>query len=159
MFAALAIPISTAASAQTAQTAIPPIGNALRNPVTSPSSKDCKSNDPDSVVVCGRSQHLYRIDPDVLAAERAAEAPPIRAPLTADDAQTACIGAQCGTGGVVPFIGMALIAATAVAMAADGDDWREVFRTRQEQYQAYLDAKARQKKERRVQILGGIASK
>jgi hypothetical protein len=160
LFASLGAVVASPAAAQNVpQPAAPALGNALRNTVADPSPQDCKTNDPNSVVVCGRSQQFYRIDPNVLAAERVVEAPPIRAPLTADDAQTACIGPECGTGGVVPFIGMALIAATAVAMAADGDDWRDAVRTHEEEYQAYLDAKAKQKKERRIQILGGIASK
>ncbi|HEX5258636.1 MAG TPA: hypothetical protein VFW35_07635 [Sphingomicrobium sp.] len=115
----------------------------MRNVVTNPSAKNCKSDDPDRVVVCGRSRHPYRIDPDVLAAERAVEAPPVRAPLTADDAHMACIGAQCGTGGVVPLVGMALTALKAAELAADGDDWRDAFRTHPDEYRAYEQARSK----------------
>jgi hypothetical protein len=160
LFASFGVFVSTVGAAQTApQPAPPALGKALRNAVTNPSAKNCKSDDPDRVVVCGRSRHPYRIDPDVLAAERAVEAPPVRAPLTADDAHMACIGADCGTGGVVPVIGMVLVAAGAIAMAADGDDWRNAFRTHEDEYQAYQDAKARQRDKPHIEFLGGLIKK
>jgi hypothetical protein len=38
---------------------------------------------------------------------------------------------------------MALTAVKAAVLASQGDDWREAFRTRPDQYRAYEDAKAR----------------
>jgi hypothetical protein len=111
---------------------------------------ECKSDDPSAVVVCGRSQQRYRIDPDVLAATRAAEAPPPEPSLDAT-ADQACVGPNCG-GGTIPLVGMALTAIKAVELAAHGDDWREAFRTRPDQYRAYQDAKAEEKAKK-----GGIS--
>lgn len=110
----------------------------------------CKSDDPAKIVVCGRSQQRYRIDPDVLAATRAAEAPPPKPALDAT-ADSACTGPNCG-GGTIPLVGMALTALKAVELAAEGDDWREAFRTRPDQYRAYEDAKAKEKAKK-----GGIS--
>jgi hypothetical protein len=150
------IPTAAAAAQDEPKSVAATIAKPLRETVADPSARDCKSNDPSAVVVCGPSQKQYRIDPDVLIAERATDAPPIRAPLTADDAHTACIGPECGTGGVIPVIGMILVAATAVAMAADGDDCRNAVRTHEDEDQAYLEAKARRDHDRRMKILPGI---
>ena len=116
----------------------PPPAFALSAPI----ADDCKSSDPHEVVVCGRSQQRYRIDPIVLAATRAAEAPPPKPPLDASR-DTSCIGANCG-GGTIPLVGMALTALKAAELAADGDDWREAFRTRPDQYQEYQEEKAKE---------------
>ena len=141
LVALIPLAISSAAAAQESQPVPSAVAGALRDTLGVKPGSSCKSDEPDAVVVCGRSQHRYRIDPDVLAAERATEAPPPKPPLTADDAQTACIGAQCGTGGVVPLIPMALKAIEAAELAADGDDWRDAFRTHPDQYSAYEQAR------------------
>jgi len=137
------------AAAQDARPAIPAL-----------SAPDCTSNEPTAVIVCGRTVHPYRIDPNVLAAERALDAPPIKPPVTADSIPEGCVGPKCGedSKGVVPVIGMALVAASAAAMALDGDDWRNAFQTQQDAYRAYLEAKTREKQERKVKFLGGIFS-
>jgi hypothetical protein len=123
-----------------AQDALPPVGptvaSALREAVPGQTPDRCRSDDPTAVVVCGRSPHRYRIDPDVLAAVRSAEAPPPKPPVTADSAQTACVGPKCGTGGVIPLVAMALTALRAAELAAHGDDWRDAFRTHEDAYRA-----------------------
>jgi hypothetical protein len=106
-----------------------------------PAKERCNSDDPSTVVVCGRSQQRYRIDPLVLEATREAEAPPPKPKLDATTTN-ACTGPNCG-GGVIPLVGMALTAVKAAVLASQGDDWREAFRTRPDQYRAYEDAKAR----------------
>lgn len=106
---------------------------------------DCKSDDPNAVVICGRSQQQFRIDPTVLAATRRAEALPPKAPLDATGAQP-CTGSQCGGGDFVPLIPMALKALKAAELAIEGDDWREAFRTRPDQYQAYRAEQAKKGK-------------
>jgi len=115
---------------------------------TAGSMADCKSDDPDTVVVCGRSQQRFRIDPTVLAATRRAEALPPKAPLDATGAQP-CTGSQCGGGDFVPLIPMALKALKAAELAIEGDDWREAFRTRPDQYQDY---RAEQSKKGKVSV-------
>ena len=93
------------------------------------------------VVVCGRSQQRYRIDPVVLEATREAEAPPLKPRLDAT-APPGCIGPNCG-GGTIPLVAMALTAVKAAVLASQGDDWREAFRTHPDAYRQYEDAKAR----------------
>jgi hypothetical protein len=96
------------------------------------------------VIVCGRSRDPYRIDPSVLAASRAAEALPPKPPITGDVPEATCAGpTNCGGGSYVPLVGMALTALKAAELAADGDDWRDAFRTHSDEYQAYQNAKAR----------------
>jgi hypothetical protein len=138
---------SSAVTAQHgAQPVTPSVASALRETAAGQPQNRCKSDDPKAVIVCGRSQHRYRIDPNVLAAERAAEALPAKPPITADSAQAACVGPECATGGVIPLVGMALTALRAAELAADGDDWRDAFRTHEDEYQAYQDSQAKQAK-------------
>jgi hypothetical protein len=103
------------------------------------SAAECKDSDPTEVVVCGRSQQRYRIDPDVLAATRAAEVPPPKPELDATTAN-ACVGPNCG-GATIPLVAMALTAIKAGELAAEGEDWKEAFRTRPDQYKAYQESK------------------
>lgn len=138
-----ALAISAPAAAQ--ETAPPPL-QTFRVTAQTPS---CAS-DPTAVVVCGRSQQKYRIDPNVLAVERAAEAPPPKPSLDASQ-QTACVGPNCG-GGTIPLVGMALTALKAAELAAAGDDWRDAFRTHPDQYRVYEEEKARQAKRPHVGI-------
>lgn len=121
------------------------MAKALGN-VTAGHNLDCKSDDPETVVVCGRSQQQrFRIDATVLAATRRAEALPPKAPLDATGAQP-CTGSQCGGGDFVPLIPIALKALKAAELAIEGDDWREAFRTRPDQYQAYQAEQAKKGK-------------
>lgn len=106
-----------------------------------PSNVRCKSDDPTVVVVCGRSQQRYRIDPVVLEATREAEAPPPKPTLDATTAE-GCVGPNCG-GGTIPLVAMALTAVKAAVLASQGDDWRDAFRTHPDAYRQYEDAKAR----------------
>jgi hypothetical protein len=112
----------------------------------------CRSKDPADIIVCGRPGERYRIDPNVLEAIRSAEAPPVQPPVTADSVNSDCVGPQHCGGGTIPLVGMALTAVRAAAMAAEGDDWREAFRTRLDEYRAYQDARSRQHKGGRVSL-------
>jgi hypothetical protein len=141
LFAVAAAAFSGDAGAQEPASA-QSLGQALTN-ATADHAGACKNDDAAKIVVCGPSQQRYRIDPSVLAATRAAEAPPAKPALDAT-ADTSCIGPNCG-GGTIPLVGMALAAVRAVELAAQGDDWREAFRTRPDQYRAYEDAKANEK--------------
>lgn len=103
----------------------------------------CDRTKTSEVVVCGRSKQPYRIDPSVLAANRAAEALPPKPPVTGDVPEVGCAGPNCGGGSYVPLVGMALTGLRAAELAADGDDWREAFRTRPDEYRAYEAARAK----------------
>lgn len=103
------------------------------------SAQSCTTKDDREIVVCATPQRRYRIDPNVLAASRAAEALPPKPPVDAGGA-TPCVGPNCG-GGTIPLVGMALTALKAAELATQGDDWREAFRTHADQYQAYQKSK------------------
>lgn len=118
-----------------------PSGSMAATKSDSPSNVRCKSEDPTVVVVCGRSQQRYRIDPVVLEATREVEAPPPKPRLDAASDQ-GCIGPNCG-GGTIPLVAMALTAVKAAVLASQGDDWRDAFRTRPDAYRQYEDARAR----------------
>jgi hypothetical protein len=121
---------SFGASAARAQDRTEPAAKAMVEPTGGSAEKlACKDDDPKAVVVCGPSQQQYRIDPAVLAATRRAEALPPKLPVDATAADH-CSGPNCGGGSYVPLVGMALTALKAVKLAADGDDWRDAFRTR-----------------------------
>lgn len=116
----------------------------------------CKSSDSQTVVVCGRSSSSYRIDPAVLAATRAAEAAPAKPALDATG-NPPCIGPNCG-GATLPLVGMALAGLKAVELAAEGEDWREAFRTRPDQYRLYQEkAKGAKKAKITVGISAGTS--
>ena len=126
----------TAASAAPVASPAPELSTSTDQPTS------CKSTDSSEVVVCGRSEQRYRIDPSVLAATRATEALPPKPPITGDVPEAGCVGPNCGGGSYVPLVGMALTALKAAELAADGNDWREAFRTRPDEYRAYQSAKA-----------------
>jgi hypothetical protein len=131
-------PTVAVAQDRTSTSVTPPISQALGQ-FTVQLPEACKGHDPDDVVVCGRSKRAYRIDPDVLAAIRAADAQPPKPPL--ETAMTdRCVGPNCD-GATIPLVRMALTAVKAAALAAKGDDWREAFRTHPDQYQVYQQSK------------------
>lgn len=111
----------------------------------------CMSKDPKEILVCGRSGDRYRIDPVVLRATRQAEAPPPKPPVTGNVPEAGCVGPNCG-GGTTPLVGMALTALKAAELAAEGEDWRDAFRTHPDAYQTYQDAKTRQSKKGGISI-------
>lgn len=102
-------------------------------------SMGCMSASDQEIVVCARPKPRYRIDPDVLAAMRIAEAIPPRPPVDANS-PIACVGPNCG-GGTIPLVGVALTAVKAAVLAAGGNDWRDAFRTHPDQYQAFEKSK------------------
>jgi hypothetical protein len=130
------------AAASAAQDQAAPAPKTISESLHNLAPESCKNNDSTEVVVCGRSQQRYRIDPTVLAATRAAEAPPPKPKLDATTA-TACTGPNCGGGDYVPLVGMALTALKAAELAAEGEDWRDAFRTHPDAYREYQDAKRR----------------
>lgn len=153
-FLLLAVGLSwSAVAAGQTQPAQPPLASALA--AAQPArTHACSSSDPAEVVVCGRSGSKYRIDPVVLAANRAAEAPPPKPELDATHA-AGCVGPNCG-GGTIPLVGMALTALKAAELAGNGDDWRDAFRTRPDAYSTYEAAK--EKRSGRPSVSLGIVA-
>jgi hypothetical protein len=120
------------------------------------SSEACKSKPAAEIVVCKRQGSPYRIDPTVLQAQRAHDAlppkPPVGAETVADSGCTGGRGAGCTNSGVIPLVGMALVAVKAAELAAQGDDWRDALRTHEDEYRLYKQAEERKAKERGVKI-------
>lgn len=150
----LALLIAAAPAADSAGGASAPVP-----PVLSPAvngSAACKSDNADEVVVCAKPGDRYRIDSSVLEAGRARDAlPPKPAPDANRVASNGCVGPASCTGAVVPLVRMALVAARAAALAANGDDWRDAIRTHEDEYRLYQQAEKRRASERKVRI--GIA--
>lgn len=127
---------------------------APRSAVDVTSAIGCRQASPDEVVVCSPAKPKYGPDADVM---KAAEPPP---PLLETDRRELATQTRCGTGGnlcdsgQIPVTAIALAGAKAVMMAAQGEDWKEVFRTRPDEYQRYLDARSR----RRARSRGGSGS-
>src|SRR4051812_45311570 len=100
-----------AASPPAAPAAVPDIAGALRVENRN-GSEACKSKPAAEIVVCKRQGSPYRIDPNVLQAQRAHDAlppkPPVGAETVADSGCTGGRGAGCTNSGVIPLVGMAL---------------------------------------------------
>lgn len=151
------IPVLIAVAAVAAQPAPAGSGPGIGPALTAPVAKTCKGDHPEDVVVCGKPGQPYRIDPVVLEANRAANAKPPKPPVTADSVPTnGCIGGMSCEGGFIPLVGMALVAAEAVSLAAHGDDWRDAIRKQPDEYRLYQQAEAKRASERKVRI--GIAA-
>ena len=104
------------------------------------------------VVVCGSKEKKYGPDADVMRAADPAPLPPT------PDSRERATAVQCGTGGnlcdsgQIPVTAVALAGAKAVLQAIKGEDWKEVFRTRPDEYQRYLDARQRRQASARVSV-------
>lgn len=135
------------------------VAEALREVAPNASKAACKSAEAEAIVVCGRQGSPYRIDPVVLGAQRAAEAPPGKKSdiAAASKGTMQCVGLNnCGAG-TVPLVAAALAAAKAAALAAQGEDWREAFRTGPTGYQRYEQSKS-QKPRLHVRVGGSSAN-
>ena len=144
-----------AAAAQPTPAASSSIDSAVRAEVSA-AAKGCGANaDASEIVVCGPARDRYRIDPSVLETMRAREAPPPKPELNADAAASpsmGCVGPHACHGDQVPLVRMALVAARAAALAASGEDWREAFRTKEDEYQQYRERQDRRASEGKVRI-------
>lgn len=151
MVFALMIAAAPAPAAQGAPAAAGPVVESAASP--EPAGK-CTSQDAAEIVVCRERNSRYRIDPSVLQAFRVREGAPAQPQQRIADlpATSGCIGLQACKGDTVPLVKMGLAAARAVALAVEGEDWREAFRSKPDEYRLYQDAKARRTRERRVTI-------
>jgi hypothetical protein len=101
-----------------------------------------KPSDAD-VQVCAKRVPDFRIDPEILAGERAKESPPVSEKdrvkaVMAPDCQM--LPTKCQGSGVVPIVPVVLKTVQALAKAAKGEDWREPFRTGTDDYSVYKRA-------------------
>lgn len=111
-------------------------------PTAFPDVRSCPGSTQNEVVVCGHgaTRSPYRIDSNVLQAERAENAVPDR--LLPRDPAAPCVGPNCG-GTVIPILPVIVKVATAAVDAASGNDWRQDFRTHPDEYKLYEDSKAK----------------
>jgi hypothetical protein len=122
----------------------------------------CKSASNEDILVCGergqKGASRFRIDPNVLSADRAANALPPKPPADASEVaqSNACVGPNACRDGVIPLVGMALAAAKAAVLAANGDDWRDAIRTHDDEYRLYKQAEERRRKDRGVKLGVGV---
>jgi hypothetical protein len=143
---------SSAAVAQASPADAQAIAQALQDAASTTRPATCTSKDPKAVIVCGRSGERYRIDPVVLETAREAEAVPPKPPLGDGASDSDCVGPQHCGGGTIPLVGMALAGIKAAVLAAQGDDWRDAFRTHPDQYQLYEVARAKEAKKPRIRL-------
>lgn len=110
------------------------------------------------IVVCGRKEDRYRIDPTVLAGLRAREARevpsrPDRRIVTAEKCSP--VGPNgCAFQNVLPVSAIALTLITAAVKAIKGEDLRPMLRAEPTDYELYEQAKADE--ERRKAAAGGV---
>jgi hypothetical protein len=136
-----------------AQAAIGPTEGAAVSSLSQPCADESRAE----IVVCAPPRNRYRIDPAVLDAQRVLEAPPPKPAVTADSAPASgCVGPDTCKSGTVPLVGMALVAAKAAALAAEGEDWRDALRIHEDEYRLYKQAEARRAKERKVRVGLGV---
>ncbi len=138
--------IGTAADAQVSPT--PPAPQTLRIilPVIDPGCSKPDSGD-DVIVVCGKEDRRYRIDPTVLATGRARAAldrPPRPEGQKALFAETCSPigGRPCAGQGTIPVSNIALVLATALIKVAKGEDVRPMLRPGPSDYDLYKEEKA-----------------
>jgi hypothetical protein len=123
--------------------------------MVSSAADPCKGAGGNDILVCGkRGADKFRIDRNVLEADRAANALPPKPPVDASEVAqgNACVGPNACKDGVIPLVGMALAAAKAAALAASGGDWRDAIRTHEDEYRLYKQAEERRRKERGIKI-------
>jgi hypothetical protein len=150
------------AAAPQPSTPAPTIAGSVRTEVSAVASENCGgTGDTAEIIVCGGSTGRFRIDPTVMEASRIREAPPPKPELDATkvSAKSGCVGPNACDGGVIPLVRMALVAARAAALAANGEDWREALRTKADEYRLYEERKDRRDRERKVRVEFGARSR
>lgn len=145
--AAAAAPAAAAPAAP-----VPDLASALSEEHGRLADESCKGADGE-ITVCGRSVERYRLDRSLLEAERARNAPPPKPEVTADaSVGNGCTGPKACQGSFVPLVAVALTAVKAATLAANGEDWREALRTKQDEYRLKQQAEERRRSERKVRI-------
>ena len=143
-------PAATEASAESYGPAPPPMPRPAvkvpAEPCKTPEAKDVKE-DTREIVVCAQKPEGYRIDPDVLAAQRAKKKGNPTTPRSAEkfvDNSCASVGPM-GCRGVpaIDLLSAAAVLATMAQKAAKGEDVGKMFVTdpQSNDYQRYLEAK------------------
>jgi hypothetical protein len=113
------------------------------------------------IVVCGARERPYRIDPDVLAGQRAREALPADTRTAFSCAvRGSCHDtyAKCQGSGVIPVLPAALKTIEAVVLAVKGEDWRQPFRSKPNEFEAYQAAQGERRAGVSVSLEAGASA-
>jgi hypothetical protein len=163
--AAATAPVSEAPAAATSYG--PPAPRAA-NPSTRPAAEPCKGpeakGDGREIVVCVQRPQGYRIDPDLLAAQRAKRHPgKLRPPEKYVDNSCATIGPMgCRGVAAIDLVTTAVALATMAQKAAKGENVGKMFVTTPSstEYQLYQQAKRqREEKEMREAAMSAAQGK
>lgn len=141
-------------AASAAQAAEPPTVIDVLAPVT---PQRCDKPEGDEIVICAeRGGDGYRIDPAVLAADRARQSPRERRPPAHHALGKGGCGSHgphgCPGEGAIPVSAIALTAVQVAVLAAKGEDWRAPLRTKPDEYRLYQQARARNARDRKARI-------
>ena len=144
LMAVLLLP-RTAAAAQ--EGPVPPDAAPLRIviPIVAPR---CDTPPPADgvIIVCGRKDDRYRIDPTVLAAIRSRDSrggPRPDAHTTMFSERCSPVGlSSCSGQNVVPVTSILMVVATAVSKVVRGEDLRPMLHTVPDEYELYKQARA-----------------
>lgn len=107
----------------------------------------CRSQDARDIVICAQRRQGYRLDPNVVDAEREAKDSSRSATAPMPPAQAACSSQPAGCGRGLEGLDLAnaaIVIGTAAIRAAKGEDWTKPFKIgSSDEYQLYLQAKQR----------------
>lgn len=115
----------------------------------------CQSRNERDIVVCGQRGQAFRVDPDVMEANREVRTNQRSATSPVPPAQALCarppVGPPppCGNGlGSLDLANVAIVVGTTALKAAKGEDWKSIFRpSGPDEYQLYQEAKRRREAE------------
>ena len=110
------------------------------------------------IIVCGERSERYRIDPAIMEVSRRQAARNERIPGRDTVVAEKCspVGANgCRGGDVIPITAIALVALKTAVMVANGEDWRELFRTQPDEFREYEKARDAAKRRNRVSVSVG----
>ena len=109
-----------------------------------PCSTPYPGDDDQEIVICVERQQGYRIDPDVMKAQREAKRKKLKRPERFVDKSCASVGPMgCRDGAGINLLAAAVTAATMAKRALNGENVGEMFITepQPDEYQLYLAAK------------------
>lgn len=122
----------------------PPTPVPVRTASQAPRS-NCQSQDISDITVCAQRPQGYRLDPNVVDAERQADRARASASAALPPAQASCARSPmgCGTGlEGLDLANVAIVLGTTAVKAAEGQDWQGIFKKGgSNEYQLYLEAK------------------
>ena len=165
LLAAILVPVSSA-SAQGVGDIVEAINNrnfkssnAPRPLIDIKGAIGCPSGADGEVVVCGSPKPKYGPDAAVMDAADAPSPPPSADRRETVNVESCGVGTNLCDSGQIPVSAIALAGAKAVIQALKGEDWKEVFRTRPDEYQRYLDARNRRQARARVSVGVGAGAR